>query len=156
VGLTAGSTIAFCGVWALVGFTAGSKTMRFKLFGRWWASLPGQNHHISRCLNAGGPHRWVKTIALVGLSAGSKPSHFTVFGCWWNSPPAQNHRISWRLRAGGLHRHVKTIAFRNVWALVGCIAGSKPSRFAVFGCWGASPLGQSHCVSRCLGAGGRH
>jgi hypothetical protein len=85
---------AFQIVWAMVGFTAGSKPSHFAVFERWWASPLGQNHR------AGGAQRRVKTIAfhrvwvLVELTAGSKPSDFLAFARWWASPPRQNHCVS--------------------------------------------------------------
>jgi hypothetical protein len=161
--------IAFCGVWSLVGLAAGSKPSRLAVFEGWWASPPGQNHCVSRYLVAAGLHRRVKTLAfrsvwaVVGATAGSKTTRFTGFttgskplrfavGLTPGSKPS--HFAIFRALVG--HRRVKTIAFRNVWALVGLTAGSKPSRFAVRGRWWASPPGQSHCVSRCLDAGGLH
>jgi hypothetical protein len=129
-------TIAFRTVWTLVGFNAGSNPSRFAMFGCWLASPPGQDCRVSHCSVAGGRHRWVKTIA------------------FRNVPPNQNHRVSLFLDPGGPHRRVKTIAFCNVWALVGLTTRSKPSRFAMFGRWWASPPGQNHRVSQCLDAGG--
>jgi hypothetical protein len=124
--------------WVLVGFTAGSEQSRFALFGRWWASTPGQIHRVSQCLGAGWPHHRVKTVAfrtvrsLVGVTAGSRPSRFAMY------------------------RRIKTIAFRYFWILVGLTAGSKPSRFAMSGRWWASPPDQNRRVLQCLGAGGLH
>jgi hypothetical protein len=141
-------TLAFLSVWALV-------------IGRWWASPLRLHHRVSRRLGAGGPHRRVKTIAfrgawaLVGLTAASKPLRFAVFGRWWVSPPDQNHRVSQCLGAGGCHARLKQSRFAYL-GTGGFTAGSKPSRFEMFGRWWASPLGQNHRVSRCLGAGELH